>query len=454
MTVRRGPRLVFWTQRLAGLTLAAGMVACGGSELALGSDSQANAAKATGLVAVGGPVVGAAVEIVCAGGTPQTTSSGSDGSFAVSFAQQTLPCAVRASAGTVDGVANTQTLYSALYTAGRVNVTPLTDLLLTRLAAEAPAAFYDGFTSGGRSSKVNTTTIAAATSELLQYLSALGIDTTSISGLNLITDSFRPSAGDSHDAVLEALAKRLSANAMSLDDARSAMVSFTLPGPCSDASGLCWPLSSYKLLAEGRANEKGEPEAKFHEHDVDIAVGADGNWTKTITLKADKAIVNYDIDIVGRGLAFTGKYQSTNAGNCGYAVPAGESCYEAVYASMVMICGAGSGDDFVLMPYATVQKDSSAELKKESATPLYGQTFDRIVGCTKAASVFRIDASGQVTDETGASLGAITSNIGKNSAKTLERKFWTVSSGTLTKYVGIETGSKNGQPYFVVLVSQ
>jgi hypothetical protein len=440
---------------------ALALAACGGggeSTLDLSSQQAGNEAKGNGVVAVGAPVANAQIEIRCAGGTPIAVAADVNGAFSFPADKQLLPCAVRATGGTVDGVANAQSLQSVFYTFGRVNITPLTDLLVARLAAEDPLAYFDGFTSNNRSSKVSAATAGAATAELQQYLAALGVDASSLDSFNPLTGGFTPAAGDSHDALLEALSSRLVANALTLEAARAALVSFVLPGPCSDAAGFCWPVTSYKLLAQGRVNEKGEPEAKFHEHDVDIAVNADGSWTKTVTLKSDKIgkIQNYDVDIAARGLSFRTKYQASAPGDCGYAMPTGERCYEALYASMVMVCGAGSADDFILMPYTAAQKDSAAEVKKEAATALYGQTFDRIVDCAKAGTVFKVDAGGKVSDESDATIsGLLASHIGKDwSAKQVERKFWKVTSGTQTKYIGIESGTKNGQPHFVALVSQ
>jgi hypothetical protein len=441
--------------------VVAALAACGGggeSTLELDSDQAGNEAKGHGVVAVGSPVANAQLTITCAGGVPINVAADANGAFSFPADQQLLPCAVRAAGGTVDGVANVQDLYSVFYTFGRVNVTPLTDLLVARVAAEDPTAYYAGFTSNNRSGKVSAETVAAASAELQQYLTALGVDASSLTSFNLVTGSFTPTPGDSNDAVLDATAARLAANALTQTTARAAMVSFTLPGPCSDASGFCWPVSSYKLLAQGRINEKGEPEAKFHEHDVDVAINADGSWLKTVTLKSDKVgkIQNFDVDIAARGLSFKTKYQSGNPGDCGYAMPAGENCYEALYASMLMVCGTADGSDFIMMPHATVAKDSAAEVKKEATDPLKGLTFDRIVDCAKADTVFTVGTDGQVSDSSDASVtGLISAHIGKDwSAKKVERKFWKVTSGTQTKYIGIESGTKSGQPHFVVLVSQ
>jgi hypothetical protein len=403
-------------------------------------------------------VANAQVNITCTRGTPISVAADAHGSFSFPADRQVLPCAVRAYGGTVDGVANAQDLYSVFYTFGRVNVTPLTDLLVARLAAEDPADFYAGFTADNRSTRVSAETVAAASAELRQYLTALGVDVSALVGFNLITGSFTPEASDGHDAVLRATAARLAASGLTQTMARSAMVSFTLPGPCSDATGFCWPVTNYKLLAQGRANDKGEPEAKFHEHDVDIAINSDGSWTKAVTLKSDKVgkVQNFDIDVAARGLSFTTKYRAGSPGNCDYAMPAGEGCYEALNASMVMICGAGAADDFVLMPSATVQKDSAAAIRRNDADQLRGLVFDRIVGCAKADTVFAVDAAGQVSDGSDTSVtGLISAHIGKDwSAKRVDRQFWRVTSGTQTKYIGIESGTKAGQPHFVVLVSQ
>jgi hypothetical protein len=451
-----------WARRaLAGL-LGSALLGCGGGgsepALELGSGSAANEARGQGVAAVGAALVNAQVQIRCAAGTPLALTTDANGTFDFPADKQQLPCAVRVSGGTAGGAPNTQTLHSVFYTFGRVNLTPLTDLLVARLGAEDPSAFFDGFTSGQRAAKVSAATASAASGELQQYLAALGVNTAALAGFDLITGSFKPVAGDAHDDLLEAYAGRLAANALTQNAARAAVASFTLPGPCSAASGFCWPVNAYKLLAEGRVNEKGEPEGKFHEHDVDLAINADGSWSKSVALKSDKVgkIFNYDADIAARGLRFTGKYRAAAPGDCGYAMPAGSTCFEALQASLVMICGAAAGDDFLLLPAATVQKDSAAELKKESASSLHGQVFERVLACGRTGSKFRIDAGGAVSDDSDATVsGAIAGHIGKDwSAKKIERKFWKLTSGTRTQYVGVETGSKNGQPHFVALVSQ
>lgn len=439
---------------LAPLAASLLLAACGGGDtMDLASSKAENMATGSGVAAVGAPLAGASVSIRCAGGAPLSLVTDASGAFTFPVSGLQLPCAARVSGGSAGGVANTRTLHSVFAVFGRVNVTPLTELLVARLVEGEPAGYFDAFTTAGQASKVSSNGIKAAQTQLVQYLQNLGVSTSALSGDNIVTGAFLPVPSDPHDATLEALPVRLAANSLSFEQARTAVASLVLSGPCANASGFCWPVTSYKLLTENRVNEKGEPEAKFNEHDVDITINADGSWTKSVTLKADKVgkIRNFDLS---RTVSFTSGYRDGQNGNCGYAISAGEQCYEAVGGSVVMVCGATSGDDFVLLPSATVQKDSADEIKKESPSGLYGLTFDRLVGCAKTATTFRIDASGIATDETGASLGAISGNIGKNAAKTLERKFWKLTSGTQTRYVGVELGAKNGAPYFTVLVSR
>jgi hypothetical protein len=450
------------------LVTAGALVGCGGgggnseqSTLGLGSDSEANAATVQGLVAVGAPVANATVTLTCLKGAPIVMTAGADGRFTARIDQLTPPCAVQAQGGTINGATNTQALYSVSATGGQLNVTPLTTLLVAHLAGEPPATFYANFTNASRASKVSTTTVNAAASDLRQYL----IDTLQVPGassldnFNPITGTFETTATDTHDQLLEALAANVADDGLVWSDLEADLAALELP-PCLNASGFCWPTLSYKVLAEGRANDKGEAEAKFNEHDVDIAIGADGSWTKSITYKMDKGAIkpmfNFDVDVVGRGLAFLASYQVTSDNNCGYATPNNEACYEALYGAMTMVCGANAGDDFVMLPADAVAKGSSAEIKKEAVTPLLGVTFDRIEACTKRSTRFIVTASGQVTDESDSNVtGLIGSHIGKDwSGKQIDRKFWKVSSGTRSKVIGVETGTKNGLPHFVVLVQQ
>lgn len=441
--------------RAAWLAVGLGMTACGGGseDLSLLSSDPARAAAVQGVAAVGLPVAGAEVEVRCVSGAALTTTTDAQGVFRVTVSSQRAPCVLRVRGGTVGGHAQTEALYSPLTSFGRVNVTPLTDLLLARVAEADPAAFFESFGAGPTAQRLSASTLAAGQTALLPYLRALGVDTTPLADFPLVTGTFTATAGDPHDAVLEQLQQRLAVNALSLAQARADVAALVLPGPCADATGFCWPVADYKLLTENRRNDKGEPEVKFHEHDVDIHIDPQGQWIKTVVLKADKVGKVFDFDLT-RPLSFSRGYRAGDGSDCSAALPPGEGCYQAVHAAVMMVCGQGAGDDFVMLPAATVQKDSPQEVKKADPSALYGLSFQRVVACAPTSSRLVIDAAGQASDEAGTALGAVSTLIGKSADKQLERKFWQVSHAGQTHYIGIESGRVAGQAHFAVLVSQ
>ncbi|MFN3416686.1 MAG: carboxypeptidase-like regulatory domain-containing protein [Caldimonas sp.] len=430
------------------------LTACGGGEtLELNSSDPSRAATVHGVAAMGAPVAGAEVEVRCVSGAALTTTTDAQGAFRVTVSGQRAPCVLRVQAGTVDSQPQADTLYSALASFGRANVTPLTDLLLARVAEGDPAAFFESFAAGPAAQRLSASAFTTAQTALLPYLQALGVDTAALADFPFVTGAFTATAGDPHDATLEHLRERLAANALSLQRARSDVALLAMPGPCANATGFCWPLADYKLLTENRTNDKGEPEVKFHEHDVNIHIDAQGQWVKTVVLKADKVGKVFHFDLT-RPLSFLDSYRPGLGSDCSALLPAGESCYQAVHGAVLMVCGAALGDDVVLMPSATVQKDSTDEVKKGDPSALHGLQFERVAACAPTASRLVVDALGQAWDESGAPLGPIANLIGKTADKRLERKFWRVSHAGQTRYVGIESGNVGGQPQFAVWVSR
>lgn len=440
---------------LAALASLSLLAACGGGSdsLALNSSDPARAAAVQGVAAAGSPVVGAEVEVRCVSGPTLTASTDAQGAFRVTVSGQRAPCVLRVQGGTVDGQPQAEALHSALASFGRANVTPLTDLLLARVAEGDPAAFFEAFAAGPAAQRLGASAFAAAQAALLPYLQALGVDTTALADFPIITGAFTATAGDPHDAVLGQVQARLAANALSLAQARADVAALTLPGPCADAMGFCWPVADYKLLTENRRNDKGEPEVKFHEHDVDIHIDPQGQWIKTVVLKADKIGKVFHFDLT-RPLSFLRSYRPGDGHDCRATLPPGEACYQAVHAAVLMVCGPALGDDFVMLPSATVQKDSPEEVRKADPSALYGLRFQRVVACAPTASMLVVDAAGQASDEAGAPLGPVSNLIGKTADKRLERKFWRVTHAGQTRYIGIESGSVGGQAHFAVLVSQ
>ena len=112
--------------KLAAMATVVSLSACGG-----GSDSTSTTTtmQFTGTAALGKALSGASVVVTCKSGTGSATSN-ADGSFSVSITNGTGPCMLTATLG------NT-VLHSFAPGAGVVNVTPLTDMLVSYLATEA-----------------------------------------------------------------------------------------------------------------------------------------------------------------------------------------------------------------------------------------------------------------------------------------------------------------------------
>lgn len=443
-----------------------GLAACGGNgdELPLASQQPGAAAQLTGVVAVGQPLAGATVTLRCAGGLEQFARTDDGGRYALPLARQILPCVLRAEG---DAGGEAQVLHSLLVAGSlRVNITPLTELLLGRVADEAPAAFFAAWPGEGRSARLSAGSVAGALPFVQDYLGGLGVDIAALTAQPLLDGEFVAAPGDAHDAVLEALQARLAYNGLSLADAVAAVRAGVLPPPCSAATGFCWPYNSdegaagYKLLTENRSNDKNEPEAKFHETDVDVRITAIGDLAPVITSAADKSKSRNALP--ARTLHIAAGYQPAAGNDCGHAVPAGEACYTAFDGALTQLCAAGDEDDVLLALATVVAKDSDYEVKKSYdakkpnnpvADNLKGLRFDRVIACTVQAAPYVVDADGRV-DDAGVDRGLIADNIGRSADKLTERKFWAVPVAGRTRYVGVQAGSVDGRRQMLVLVSQ
>jgi hypothetical protein len=186
------------TKILAATTVAASLIlaACGGG------DSAATPPSLSGTAAVGMPIVGGTVDVVCAGGSALSTTTGSAGAWQVATSGQTLPCAVRVSRGTVGGSANGTPYHSIALSFDTVNITPLTDLVIANLAGKAPAAWFSGINAAALQGVSN----AAVNGALGKVNAALGL-TATLNGANPLTTSFTATNGNLIDDILEAIAK-------------------------------------------------------------------------------------------------------------------------------------------------------------------------------------------------------------------------------------------------------
>lgn len=209
---------------LVGLT-AITLAACGGGQGG-GDDSWLRASPAPapalrigGTVAVGQALAGVPVQARCAAGGGSTVSA-ADGRYQLALADATLPCVLQARAPGVGGGA--PVLLHSLAVAGKEpatdagvsllsNITPLTELVLLRLARGPAADFFADF-APPLAQRLRPEALKAAQSDV----SALLASTVDLSGLpDLIATPLRaatpaqPGGGDAQDRMLDELAAKL-----------------------------------------------------------------------------------------------------------------------------------------------------------------------------------------------------------------------------------------------------
>lgn len=186
-TVFRAPSRWMWGT----LTMAAFLAGCGGG------DDPIPAASLSGVAAVGAPIANGTIAVQCAGGSAMNTTTSTTGAWQVSFAGQTLPCAIQVSGGSIGGSTNTMPYHSIAVSLGTVNVTPLTDLIVAQLAGANPQTWFGSpvFTD------INASAVETA---LNSVASGLGI-TSTLGSVNPITTTFKAEPGDAVDQLLEAL---------------------------------------------------------------------------------------------------------------------------------------------------------------------------------------------------------------------------------------------------------
>lgn len=210
----------------------AGLVACGG-----GSSGAPLPATLSGKAAVGYPIVGATITVVCsAGSTLPTTRTDSSGAWQLSVTGQTLPCKVQVSAGTVNGVANARPYHSVAWATGTVNVTPLTDLLVAHMVGNSPLAWF-GDPLQSSFGRITQSAVGVALAQMRSALPVLN----ALAGLNPITSAFSASAGNAMDDMLALVQVALGLSDVNYD---SLLLSFTLSAiapPAAFSSALASP---------------------------------------------------------------------------------------------------------------------------------------------------------------------------------------------------------------------
>lgn len=169
------------------------LAACGGGS---------NDPTLSGTAAVGDPIVGGSVSVVCAAGSAiSPVLTGTDGTWQVGMSGQTLPCAVKVSGGTVGGTVQSGVYHSIAVSSFVVNITPLTDLIVANLTGSDPATWFTGLNANA----IKAVTQGDLTSAIGRVSTALGL-TTALGSDNPIATPFEAVTGNKLDNILQALA--------------------------------------------------------------------------------------------------------------------------------------------------------------------------------------------------------------------------------------------------------
>jgi hypothetical protein len=194
------------------IATASVLVACGGGGGGVSSTSgtpSVNTGSLSGVAAVGTPIVNGTIKITCAGGNAlaQSTTTNS-GAWRTTLFGQSLPCVVQVSGGTISGAANVTPYHSIATVYGNVNITPMTDLIVANLGANALPSNW--FTSISATPNVIHGITQAQVDLAVANLKAAMPSLVSLNTINPLTASFVPTAGDPYDDMLTAIQTAIS----------------------------------------------------------------------------------------------------------------------------------------------------------------------------------------------------------------------------------------------------
>jgi pimeloyl-ACP methyl ester carboxylesterase len=180
-----------------------------------GNGDAGDSVTINGQAATGAAIAGATVSVKCVDSTSATTTTtANDGTFSVVVAPPgTPPCLVEVTKGSTK-------LYGLANAAGHINVTPITDLLVTRALGGDPGAAFANY-NAGKAATIRANLDAART-YVQDSVSALA------GGLvtgDPLTKTF--AIGDSDDKLLDQLASTLATSGKTLADLRAFAVAGT-----------------------------------------------------------------------------------------------------------------------------------------------------------------------------------------------------------------------------------
>ena len=208
---------------VAPLMAAALLAACGGDDGPLLPPITID-----GLAATGAAVASKVVTIKCAAGESATATTDSRGAFRFELSGRGMPCMLEVDAGGTMGK-----LHGFTNTAGRVNITPLSSLVVARALGANPATAF---------TNISTAALNSANTNLATATTAVAGDANRLMGwtfsVNPMTGVF--AIGDDDDKALDALGASLasaSATLTTLTNAAAAGTSLAAALPAEESRG-------------------------------------------------------------------------------------------------------------------------------------------------------------------------------------------------------------------------
>lgn len=187
------------------------LAACGGgTSTSVNSDvvTSVNGLALSGTAATGLALSGAPVNAKCRTGSGTTTSA-SDGSYSLTVASGVLPCVLQ-----VSSPADGKKMHAIAINAGIINLTPLTDMLSTRLMHGDMSAVFTNPDAAAIEKAVTASTIKQAQTDvslaLLGYVDLSKLGDFYSTPLKAATAA-NASAGDAQDKLLDSLKAKMSA---------------------------------------------------------------------------------------------------------------------------------------------------------------------------------------------------------------------------------------------------
>jgi mono/diheme cytochrome c family protein len=188
------------------------LTACGGGGGGGSGGTPTKGTLVTGVAATGLAIQGGSVTLSCASGSTTPVKTAADGSYSVDVSGVSLPCVAKVDY--TDATGNHR-LHSLVRTAGNVNITPVTDMVVanlssTGLASSVTANDVQGYTDSQ---------ISIATRQVETLLQSKGVNTANLP-IDVIGTKFTATngstKGDSHDSVLDDIGNKLSSNGNTL----------------------------------------------------------------------------------------------------------------------------------------------------------------------------------------------------------------------------------------------